>query len=89
MSPASLDWAVCDFAIWVAGAVTVPVYETSSAEQVRWVLSDSGAVAVFAGDAQCAALIRQAQVPGVEVVWAPAALTAWPGLGRRSARRRS
>jgi len=69
MSPASLDWAVCDFAIWAAGAVTVPVYETSSAEQVRWVLSDSGAVAVFAGDARCAAVIRQAQVPGVEVVW--------------------
>jgi long-chain acyl-CoA synthetase len=40
----------------------VPVYETSSAEQVRWVLSDSGAVAVFAGNAQRAAVIRQAQV---------------------------
>src|SRR5689334_2859482 len=39
MSSASLDWAVCDFAIWTAGAVTVPVYETSSAEQARWVLS--------------------------------------------------
>jgi len=69
MSPASLDWAVCDFAIWAAGAVTVPVYETSSAEQVRWVLSDSGAVAVFAGSARCAAVIRQAQAPAVEAAW--------------------
>ena len=69
MSSASLDWAVCDFAIWAAGAVTVPVYETSSAEQARWVLSDSGAVAVFAENAQRAAVIRQAQVPGVEAVW--------------------
>ena len=69
MSSASLDWAVCDFAIWTAGAVTVPVYETSSAEQVRWVLSDSGAVAVFAENAQRAAVIRQAQVPTVEAVW--------------------
>lgn len=69
MSSASLDWAVCDFAIWAAGAVTVPVYETSSAEQVRWVLSDSGAVAVFAENARRAAVIRQAQVATVEAVW--------------------
>ncbi len=69
MSSASLNWAVCDFAIWAAGAVTVPVYETSSAEQVRWVLSDSGAVAVFAENAQRAKVIRQAQVPTVEVIW--------------------
>jgi long-chain acyl-CoA synthetase len=62
MSSPSLDWAVCDFASWAAGAVTVPVYETSSAEQVRWVLSDSGAVAVFAENAQRAAIIRQAQI---------------------------
>jgi len=70
MSSASLDWAVCDFAIWAAGAVTVPVYETSSVEQVRWVLSDSGAVAVFTENAQRAEVIRQAQVPTLEAVWA-------------------
>ena len=69
MASASMDWAVCDFAIWTAGAVTVPVYETSSAEQVRWVLSDSGAVAVFAENAPRAAVIRQAQVATVEAVW--------------------
>ncbi|MFD3455987.1 AMP-dependent synthetase/ligase [Streptomyces sp. NPDC058691] len=38
------EWTLFDFAIWSAGAVTVPVYETSSAEQVEWILSDSGAV---------------------------------------------
>src|ERR1700750_70158 len=37
------EWTVCDFAIWRAGAVTVPVYETSSADQVAWILADSGA----------------------------------------------
>jgi long-chain acyl-CoA synthetase len=40
------EWTLCDYAIWTAGAVTVPVYETSSAEQVQWNLGDSGAVAV-------------------------------------------
>ncbi|WUD75801.1 AMP-dependent synthetase/ligase [Streptomyces sp. NBC_00510] len=39
------EWTLFDFAIWSAGAVTVPVYETSSAEQVEWILGDSGAVA--------------------------------------------
>jgi long-chain acyl-CoA synthetase len=38
---------LADFAIWFAGAVTVPVYETSSAEQVEWILADSGAVAMI------------------------------------------
>jgi long-chain acyl-CoA synthetase len=42
------EWPILDFAILSIGAVTVPIYETSSAEQVRWVLQDSGAVAVFA-----------------------------------------
>ncbi len=42
------EWPIIDFAILSVGALTVPIYETSSAEQVRHVLSDSGAVLVFA-----------------------------------------
>ncbi len=45
MSRTRYEWTLLDFAIWFAGGVTVPVYETSSAEQVEWILSDSGAVA--------------------------------------------
>ncbi len=45
MSKTRYEWTLVDFAIWTAGAVTVPLYETSSAEQVQWILSDSGAVA--------------------------------------------
>ncbi len=41
------EWTLIDYAIWAAGAITVPIYETSSAEQVEWILSDSGAVACF------------------------------------------
>ncbi|MFF3752062.1 AMP-dependent synthetase/ligase [Streptomyces sp. NPDC002018] len=47
MSRTRFEWVLLDFAIWSAGAVTVPVYETSSAEQVQWILGDSGAVAVI------------------------------------------
>jgi len=46
MSRTRYEWTLCDYAIWTAGAVTVPIYETSSAEQVQWNLGDSGAVAV-------------------------------------------
>jgi long-chain acyl-CoA synthetase len=42
------EWTLLDYAIWFAGAVTVPIYETSSPEQVRWILQDSGATAVVA-----------------------------------------
>ena len=37
------EWTLLDYAIWTAGAVTLPIYETSSAEQIEWCLSDSGA----------------------------------------------
>ena len=45
MAKTRYEWTLVDFAIWTAGAVTVPIYETSSAEQVQWILGDSGAVA--------------------------------------------
>ncbi|MCT2593350.1 AMP-dependent synthetase/ligase [Streptomyces sp. N2-109] len=45
MSRTRYEWTLLDFAIWSAGAITVPVYETSSPEQIAWILSDSGAVA--------------------------------------------
>jgi len=41
------EWTVIDYAIWTAGGVTVPIYETSSEEQVSWNTGDSGSVAVF------------------------------------------
>jgi long-chain acyl-CoA synthetase len=39
------DWTLVDFALFYAGAVMVPIYETSSASQIEWILSDSGAIA--------------------------------------------
>ena len=47
MSQTRYEWTLIDYAIWTAGAVTVPVYETSSADQAEWILSDSGARACF------------------------------------------
>ena len=43
MAKTRYEWTVLDFAIWYAGAICVPIYETSSAEQVKWILEDSGA----------------------------------------------
>ena len=48
MSKTRYEWTLLDYAIWFAGAVTVPIYETSSAEQIGWILRDSGARAVVA-----------------------------------------
>lgn len=42
-----MEWTIADYAIWYAGAVTVPIYETSSSSQVEWMMSDSGVVATF------------------------------------------
>jgi long-chain acyl-CoA synthetase len=47
MSKTRYEWTLIDFAIWAAGGVTVPIYETSSAEQVHWILSNSAAKGVF------------------------------------------
>jgi long-chain acyl-CoA synthetase len=71
MSHTRYEWTLIDYAIWVAGAVTVPVYETSSAEQAGWILADSGARACFvetAGHEQVIDGVRD-QVPALEHVW--------------------
>ncbi|UVJ41035.1 long-chain fatty acid--CoA ligase [Arthrobacter sp. CJ23] len=60
MSRTRYEWSLVDFAIWFAGAVTVPIYETSSASQVAWNLGDSGAVAAFGEAAHHEDIIRQA-----------------------------
>ena len=47
MARTRYEWTILDFAIWYAGGCVVPIYETSSAEQVDWILSDSGAVGLI------------------------------------------
>ncbi|MGW2398794.1 AMP-dependent synthetase/ligase [Kitasatospora sp. NPDC001664] len=71
MSRTRYEWTVLDFAIWCAGAITVPVYETSSAEQVAWILGDSGAVAVVTETAAHAALVEglRERLPELKHTW--------------------
>ena len=70
LSATRYEWAIFDFAILSVGAVTVPIYETSSAEQVRWVLQDSEAVLLFAETDQHATLVAEltGQLPALRRV---------------------
>src|SRR3954451_18592914 len=47
LSRTRYEWTLCDYAIWAAGCITVPIYETSSPEQIAWILGDSECVALF------------------------------------------
>ena len=58
MAKTRYEWTVLDFAIWYAGAVVVPIYETSSAEQIEWILADSQAVAIVVETPALAELAR-------------------------------
>jgi long-chain acyl-CoA synthetase len=71
MSKTRYEWTLTDFAIWFAGAVTVPIYETSSPEQVAWILGDSGAVAAVVETEAHAAVVSQVreQLPALRDVW--------------------
>ena len=63
MAKTRYEWTVLDFAIIYCGGVTVPIYETSSAEQVRWILSDSGAVALIVESPSLAQLAKPVLPP--------------------------
>jgi long-chain acyl-CoA synthetase len=71
MSHTRYEWTLIDYAIWTAGAVTVPVYETSSAEQAEWIVSDSGARACFAETAGFEDMIAglRDRLPELAQVW--------------------
>ncbi len=71
MSRTRYEWTLIDYAIWAAGAVTVPVYETSSAEQAEWILSDSGAKACFAENTGFETMIGEfrERLPALEHLW--------------------
>ncbi len=71
ISKTRYEWTLLDYAIWFAGAVTVPIYETSSAEQVAWILGDSGARAVVAETPDHLARIAEVRsgLDGLNHVW--------------------
>ncbi|GAB7037950.1 MULTISPECIES: AMP-dependent synthetase/ligase [Catenuloplanes] len=71
MSKTRYEWTLIDYAVWAAGAVTVPIYETSSAEQVSWILADSGAVALFVETTAHALLVSglRADLADLREVW--------------------
>lgn len=71
MARTRYEWTVLDYAIWTAGAVVVPMYETSSADQVAWILSDSGARAVVVENADHAASVEsvRSEAPELGSVW--------------------
>ncbi|TKK77267.1 long-chain fatty acid--CoA ligase [Herbidospora galbida] len=68
MSRTRYEWTIADYAIWAAGGVGVPIYETSSTEQVRWIVSDSGAKGAFAETASHQETLREA-APDLPHVW--------------------
>ncbi|MFU8839989.1 MAG: AMP-dependent synthetase/ligase [Nitriliruptoraceae bacterium] len=70
-SSTRIEWTLLDYAIWFAGAITVPIYETSSAEQIQWIVSDSDAKALFTENADLKALVDQVHgdLPGLEHVF--------------------
>ena len=71
MSHTRYEWTLIDYALWTAGAIVVPIYETSSAEQAEWILRNSQAHAVIAENDTFAAMIGEARdrLPALEHLW--------------------
>jgi long-chain acyl-CoA synthetase len=71
MSKTRYEWTLVDFALFTAGAVVVPIYESSSADQVQWILSDSGAIAAFVENSTHASIFDSVRehAPHLGPVW--------------------
>jgi long-chain acyl-CoA synthetase len=71
MSHTRYEWTLFDYAAWSAGAVVVPIYETSSAEQAEWILSDSAARVVIVETDAFEKMITAARdrLPALEHLW--------------------
>jgi long-chain acyl-CoA synthetase len=71
MSKTRYEWTLVDFAVLAIGSVVVPIYETSSAEQVQWILSDSGAKALVIETAAHQQILEEvrSETPELEHVW--------------------
>lgn len=65
------DWTLVDFALFYAGAVMVPIYETSSPAQIQWILSDSGAVGIIVESAEHEARLDEVrgELPLIRSAW--------------------
>ncbi len=71
MCKTRFEWSLIDFAVWYAGAVLVPIYETSAPSQILWNLTDSGAIAIITETAEHFARYDEiaADVPAVAQSW--------------------
>ncbi|MFF0718230.1 long-chain fatty acid--CoA ligase [Verrucosispora sp. NA02020] len=71
LSRTRYEWTVVDYALWSVGAVTVPIYDTSSTDQIRWILGDSGAVGCVVETADHAATVTglRPDLPELRQTW--------------------
>ena len=69
MARTRYEWTILDFAIWYAGGCVVPIYETSSAEQIEWILNDSGSVAIIAETPTHRDLVQTVLPSHTKLVW--------------------
>ena len=69
MSRTRYEWTILDFAIWFAGAVVVPVYDTSSAEQIDWILNDSASVGIIVETPALRELVQSVLPSHTKHVW--------------------
>jgi long-chain acyl-CoA synthetase len=83
MSRTRYEWTLVDAACWAVGAVVVPVYETSSASQLEWILSDSGAIAAVLETRGHSELLSQVRdrLPHLRHLWTIEEVDGAPQLG--------